>query len=55
MTVLSTEKHQNNQDENHPDFNGAAIIDGEGNEVPITDEMVKNACEDLEKQRQTPA
>jgi hypothetical protein len=52
MTTASTETHpENNQEESHSDFHGAAIIDNQGHEVPITDEMVKNACEDLERQR----
>jgi len=52
MTASSTEKHdQNNQKETAPDFHGAAIIDDEGHEIPITDEMVKGACEDLEEHR----
>ncbi|MDR6715460.1 hypothetical protein J2W83_005105 [Pseudomonas hunanensis] len=28
-----------------------SIIDGQGREVPITDEMIKKACEELEKSR----
>ena len=28
-------------------FNGATIIDENGNEVPITEEMVQQACNDL--------
>lgn len=30
------------------DFHGAAIIDEDGNEVPITETMIKDACEKLE-------
>lgn len=30
------------------DFHGAAIIDENGNEVPITETMIKEACEKLE-------
>lgn len=30
-----------------PDFNGAAIIDDQGAEIPITEEMVQDACEEL--------
>lgn len=53
MTTASTETHKKNDQEESPsDFHGAAIIDNEGHEVPITDEMVKNACENLEKQRE---
>jgi hypothetical protein len=31
-----------------PNFNGAAIINEQGEEVPITEEMVQTACEELE-------
>lgn len=47
-----TEKVQQPSNHEEPvDFHGAAIIDSEGQEVPITEEMVKKACEDLEKNR----
>ena len=29
------------------DFHGAAIIDENGNEVPITEEMILQACDEL--------
>lgn len=29
------------------DFHGAAIIDEHGKEVPITEEMIQKACDDL--------
>ena len=29
------------------EFNGAAIIDDQGNEVPITEEMIQSACKKL--------
>jgi len=52
MTASSTEKHDSNHQEETPsDFHGAAIIDNEGHEIPITDEMVKDACENLEEHR----
>ena len=31
------------------DFHGAAIIDEQGKEVPITEDMVKRACDELDK------
>ena len=31
-----------------PNFNGAAIIDDDGNEILITEEMIKSACDELE-------
>ena len=30
------------------DFHGAAIVDQNGQEVPITEEMIQSACENLE-------
>jgi len=30
-----------------PDFHGAAIIDDQGVEVPITEDMVQTACNEL--------
>ncbi len=29
---------------------GAAMVDEDGNEVPITDNMIKKACNELDKQ-----
>jgi hypothetical protein len=29
-------------------FNGAAIINEQGKEIPITEEMVQTACDELE-------
>ena len=37
-------------EEQAPDFHGAAIIDEDGNEVPITEDMVKKACDKLEEE-----
>ena len=30
------------------DFHGAAIIDASGREIPITEEMIRDACDKLE-------
>lgn len=30
------------------DFHGAALIDEDGNEIPITEDMVQDACHNLE-------
>jgi hypothetical protein len=35
-------------EETTADFHGAAIIDKDGKEVPITEEMVQRACSELE-------
>lgn len=51
MTTKKENSEKKMQDDLKPDFHGAAIIDNEGREVPITEEMVKQACEDLEKKR----
>lgn len=32
-----------------PDFHGAAIIDANGREIPITESMVQRACAALER------
>ncbi|MDG9760910.1 hypothetical protein L0Y47_11335 [Ectopseudomonas composti] len=31
---------------------GGFIIDGQGREVPITEDMIRQACDDLEESRQ---
>ncbi|MBZ2187523.1 hypothetical protein K8B33_00295 [Alcanivorax sp. JB21] len=31
-----------------PDFHGAALIDAQGREIPITEDMIQQACERLE-------
>ncbi|BAP14098.1 hypothetical protein Y017_01030 [Alcanivorax sp. 97CO-5] len=35
-------------------FHGAAIIDEQGREIPITEEMIQRACEHLENHWQYP-
>lgn len=37
------------------DFNGAALIDAQGREIPITEDMVQQACAHLERAWQYPA
>lgn len=32
-----------------PDFHGASIVTEDGNEVPITEEMVRSACDEFVK------
>lgn len=36
------------------DFHGAALIDAQGREIPITEDMVQQACEHLEHAWQYP-
>ncbi|MGS2722239.1 PA1571 family protein [Porticoccus sp. GXU_MW_L64] len=42
MTNLSIQNNETNIN-----FNGAAILDQNGQEVPITEEMVQDACQEL--------
>lgn len=51
MSSHNDKVQPNHEPEESADFHGAAIIDSEGQEVPITEEMVKKACEELEKNR----
>ena len=45
-----TGKNPENQDQD-VDFHGAAIINEKGEEVPITEEMVRQACEELDPEQ----
>lgn len=38
---------QNHSAQQHT-FNGAALIDAQGREIPITEQMIQQACEHLE-------
>lgn len=42
-----------NAEPSAPDFNGAAIIDENGVEVAITEEMVQSACDQLDGSKET--
>ena len=37
-----------------PDFHGAAIIDEQGREIPITENMIRSAIEQLDRNWQAP-
>lgn len=37
------------------DFNGAALIDAQGREIPITETMIMRACEELEQNWRYPS
>ena len=39
----------------HQQLSGCAFIDAEGNEVLITEEMIQNACQELEQRLVKPA
>ncbi len=41
---MNTEHKETNPKELEPDFHGAALIDENGNEIPITENMVQKAC-----------
>ncbi|MEY1662237.1 PA1571 family protein [Isoalcanivorax beigongshangi] len=43
-TSIRTQNSAGNQD-----FHGAALIDAQGREIPITEEMVQRACDRLEQ------
>ncbi|MCB1667882.1 MAG: hypothetical protein R3E73_12040 [Porticoccaceae bacterium] len=43
---MSIETNQEN--DQHTDFHGAAIIDEDGKEVPITEDMVQEACQEAD-------
>lgn len=47
---MSTKQKDSNAKEQDPDFHGAALIDEDGNEIPITEDMVQEACSDLDQQ-----
>jgi hypothetical protein len=51
MTIPKAADKQHKQAEIEPDQHGAAIIDEQGNEIPITDKMIKDACQELEENR----
>ncbi|MCC1497140.1 PA1571 family protein [Alcanivorax sp. 1008] len=40
--------HPQNTSDQTRDFHGAALIDESGREVPITEDMIRRACETLE-------
>ncbi|WP_461482482.1 PA1571 family protein [Porticoccus sp.] len=43
-------RHKPEEPQSNPDFHGAALIDEEGNEIPITEDMVQEAFVELEQQ-----
>lgn len=47
--------HSDNLPAGDKDFNGAALIDAQGREIPITEDMVQQACAHLERAWQYPA
>jgi hypothetical protein len=51
MTLaMNTEQKDKTTKEKNPDFHGAALIDDDGHEIPITEGMVQEACSDLDKE-----
>ncbi len=61
-TDIDPHSNKNDASDNHSssiqdnlkkhDFHGAAVIDKDGKEVPITDEMVDNALKSLDESSQ---
>jgi hypothetical protein len=51
MTLaMNTEQKDKTPKEQNPDFHGAALIDEDGNEIPITEGMVQEACSDFDEE-----
>lgn len=51
MTLaMNTEQNDKTPKEKNPDFHGAALIDDDGNETPITEGMVQKACSGLDEE-----
>lgn len=50
----NTQASKNSQPIN-VDFHGAAVIDAEGREMPITESMIQEACAKLDSHWQFPA
>lgn len=53
-TMSQPPKDKSSAKEPSPDFHGAALLDDEGNEIPITEDMVREACKELDETRQKP-
>lgn len=48
--AMNTEQKDKTPKEQDPDFHGAALIDEDGNEIPITEGMVQEACTDPDEE-----
>jgi len=44
---INTEHRTSSLEEDLSHLNGATIVDENGKEIPITDEMIQQACNDL--------
>lgn len=51
---MQPQSRQPASNQNHH-LQGAALIDAAGREIPITEEMIRRACEDLDQRWQYPA
>jgi|AZIJ01.1.fsa_nt_gi hypothetical protein len=49
---MNKETPRNKREVGPLDFEGAALINPDGSETPITDEMIEKACNDLEVRSQ---
>ncbi len=48
-------QHRQSASNQNNHLQGAALIDAAGREIPITEEMIRRACETLEQRWQYPA
>jgi len=46
---MNSKQKQTNDDAPTTDFHGAALIDEDGNEIPITEDMVQSACSEQQE------
>ena len=51
---MQSQHQQSASSQNNP-LQGAALIDAAGREIPITEAMIRRACEDLDQRWQYPA
>ncbi len=49
MQVIEMNKKYDNNLFDMQAFHGAALLDEQGREIPITEEMISNACDELMK------
>ena len=55
MHMMNIYSYCGDEQEQEHDFHGAAIIDENGKEIPITEEMVQDACQEDEASEQKAA
>ncbi|HBD13085.1 MAG TPA: hypothetical protein DCZ13_13110 [Porticoccaceae bacterium] len=45
---MTDQKHDDSGGDSKPDYRGAAVINEDGSETPITEDMVRDACDEIE-------